>query len=114
MKQKELLIILIPSFILTILWVIFSIYHNHVTSTVKNPLTIQTIPIVGKFDTNTIEALKNRQKVNPLYEVKSVVTPIPEDIPLEEVSPTITPEPTPEPDLDSGSGTTSADQEITP
>lgn len=116
MKQKEILIILIPSFVLTILWVIFTIYHNHVTSTIKNPLTIQIIPIEGKFDTNTIEALKNRQRINPLYEIESVPTPIPDDILLEEIYPTVTPEPTPEPtsELDSGSGTDSADQEITP
>ena len=69
MKQKDFLIILVPAFILTILWVVFSIYHNYVTSTIKDPLTFQTIPIDGKFDKLTIENIKNRQRVDPLYEL---------------------------------------------
>jgi hypothetical protein len=71
MKQKDILIILIPLFLLTVLWVIFNIYHSYVTSTIKDPLTIQIVPIESKFDTATINSLKNRQKVDPLYE-KSV------------------------------------------
>ena len=69
MKQKDFLIILIPALILTILWVVFSIYHNYVTSTIKDPLTFQTIPIDGKFDKLTIENIKTRQRVDPLYEL---------------------------------------------
>lgn len=93
MKQKDFLIILIPIFILTILWVIFNIYHNHVTSTIKDPLTTQTIPIEGKFDANTIEAVKNRQRVDPLYEIQG--TPTPEEQIIEKVTPTPTLEPEP-------------------
>lgn len=69
MKQKDFLIILVPAFILTILWVVFSIYHNYVTSIIKDPLTFQTIPIDGKFDKLTIENIKNRQRIDPLYEL---------------------------------------------
>lgn len=86
MKQKDLLIILVPAFILTILWVIFSIYHSYVTSTINDPLSIQILPIQGKFDTKTIEDLKNRESVNPLYEVQKA-------------SVSATPEPTEEPTL---------------
>lgn len=97
MKQKDFLIILVPAFILTILWVVFSIYHNYVTSTVKDPLTFQTIPIDGKFDKLTIENIKNRQRINPLYELLALpseeITPIPTDTP--EPSPTPTEEITP-------------------
>lgn len=102
MKQKDFLIILIPLFILTILWVVFNIYHNHVTSTIKDPLTFQIIPIEGKFDTNSINKIKNRQRVNPLYEKQSQIntTPIPTDEPTSteissqsaEILPTATPE----------------------
>lgn len=87
MKQKDFLIILVPAFILTILWVVFSIYHNYVTSTIKDPLTFQTIPIDGKFDKLTIENIKNRQRINPLYELLT--------LPSEEITPTSTPEPSP-------------------
>lgn len=87
MKQKDFLIILIPAFVLTILWVIFSIYHNYVTSTIKDPLSIQILPIQGKFDTKTIEELKNRERVNPLYEAQKASVSATEE-------PTITEEPT--------------------
>lgn len=114
MKQKEFIYFLVPSFILTILWVIFSIYHNHVTSTVEDPLTYQIEPIEGRFDTNTIDAIKNRQKVNPLYEISASATPIPEEIVVEEEIIEPTPEPTPEPTTETETSTTSADEEFTP
>ena len=96
MKQKDLLIILIPAFILTVLWVIFSIYHNFVSSTIKDPLTYQIIPIEGKFDNDTIDNLKSRARVEPSYEI----------IPIEEE---ITPTPTPEVVVEEESGTESAE-----
>ncbi len=98
MKQKDLTILLISLFVLTILWVIFNIYHSYVTSTIKDPLTVQIIPIEGKFDKNTIEKLKSRQRINPLYEIQAEVTPGPSPtiqlspIPTEEISPTPEPE----------------------
>lgn len=70
MKQKELLIILASLFLLTFLWVIFNIYHNYVTSTIKSPLDIQIIPIEGKFDRSTIAKIRERQRVDPLYEAQ--------------------------------------------
>lgn len=82
MKQKDFLLILIPGFIITVLWVIFNIYHSHVTSTITDPLSIQIIPINGKFDTNTISKIKDRQKIEPLYEAQVssgavILTPTP-------------------------------------
>ena len=94
-KQKDLITLLVPLFILTVLWAIFNIYHNHVTSTIKDPLTFQIIPIEGKFDVKTINKLKGRQKINPLYEIQVVESPIPtpslEPILTEEPSPELTP-----------------------
>lgn len=87
MKQKEILTILIPVFILTILWVLFNIYHNHVTSTIKDPLSVQIIPINGNFDRKTINDLSKRKKVDPAYEVISQE---------ENISPSPTPTLTPE------------------
>jgi hypothetical protein len=68
-KQKDFLLILIPAFILTVLWVIFSIYHNRVNSTLEDPLSSQIEPINGSFDTATIELIKARRKANPVYEI---------------------------------------------
>ena len=70
MKQKDLLIILIPAFILTVLWVIFSIYHNFVSSTIKDPLTYQIIPIEGKFDNDSLIDILGRKRVTPTYEIE--------------------------------------------
>lgn len=95
MKQKDFLMILVPLFILTILWVVFNIYHNYVTSTIKDPLSIQITPIEGKFDTNTINKIKDRKRVNPLYEIEVNISgaPTPEiSSESAEPSPTITPE----------------------
>ena len=68
MKQKNLLLILASLFILTILWVMFTIYHNFTTSTIEDPLSIQIIPINGTFDLKTLNALKKRQTIEPVYE----------------------------------------------
>ena len=98
MKQKDLLIILVPLFVLTVLWVVFNIYHNYVTSTIKDPLSIQIIPIEGKFDTNTVNKIKSRKRVDPLYEVQAQISDIPapteepEGSESAEVSPTEIPE----------------------
>lgn len=67
MKQKDIFLILVPSFILVVLWVIFSIYHNFVSSTISQPLTSQIRPIQGTFDMKEIEAIKQRQVIPPVY-----------------------------------------------
>lgn len=98
MKQRDLLIILVPAFLLSILWIIFSIYHNLTTSTIKDPLNSQIIPIEGKFDTATINKLKEKQRVNPLFNIaveeivleSSESSEIEDLIPIEEIVPTET------------------------
>lgn len=68
MKQKDILLLIISSFILVILWIIFSIYHNSVTSTIPEAVSIQILPINPTFDKNTIESIKRRTGVAPIYE----------------------------------------------
>lgn len=105
MKQRELLIIIIPTFILTVLWVMFTVYHNSTTSTIEDPLSIQIIPISGQFDLKTLDSLKKRTKVEPEYEAGLTVnqlspTPAPptptsvQEVPI--ISPSIEPSTTPE------------------
>jgi hypothetical protein len=69
MKKNDILLILIPSFIFVLAWIGFSIYHNVITSTISDSLSIQITPITSSFDINTIDSLKNREKVIPIYEL---------------------------------------------
>ncbi|MBI2420673.1 MAG: hypothetical protein HYV38_01155 [Candidatus Levybacteria bacterium] len=68
MKQKDIFLILIPSFIMVVLWVIFSIYHNLVSSTISKPLSVQIQPIEPDFNRSVIKEIKERKKVDPIYE----------------------------------------------
>jgi hypothetical protein len=99
-NQKKLAILLVPVLILTVLWVIFNIYHNHVTSTVKAPLNQQIAPIEGTFNTETIDKIKERRRVEPINEI---ATP-------EQEEETLSPSPTPE-IAEEETGTESAETE---
>jgi hypothetical protein len=84
MKQKDLLTVLIPLFILTVLWVAFTVYHNFSTSTIQDPLTIQIIPIKGSFDLKTLDSLKSRTRVEPQYSASTISELSPSPSPDEE------------------------------
>jgi len=92
MKRKDILSILIPSFIFVIVWVILSIHHNIATSTISEAISMQITPISPIFDTSVITSLKTRQNIMPTYEniipVENIVIP-------STSSATITPIPTP-------------------
>jgi hypothetical protein len=75
MKQRNLVIILIPIFVLTVLWVISNVYHSYVNSTIELPVADQIIPINGSFDTKTIEQIKTRARTSPLDEAPISGTP---------------------------------------
>lgn len=70
MKRREILFLIISTFILVVVWVGFSVYHNAVTSTISQALSIQITPISPTFDMQTFEKLKEREKVSPLFEIK--------------------------------------------
>jgi hypothetical protein len=107
MKRNDILLILIPLSIFVILWIGFSIYHNVVTSTIIAPLTAQIEPITPSFDTNTIDSLKNREKITPVYELSVPVQNI--TVPA---SASASPTPTPTPSLSpTPSGNTQATTE---
>lgn len=95
MKQKDLLILLIPMFLITVLWVIFNIYHNHVSSTITDPLTVQIIPIDGKFNRASLESIKDRKRTEPLFTAPIVednqTSPTPSPIPTAQVTGTASP-----------------------
>lgn len=81
MKRKDIIFLLIPMLVIVILWVIFSIYHSYITSTIPTNLNMQILSISPNFDLKTIEAIKTRRVVTPIYDLgsqpESLVTPTP-------------------------------------
>lgn len=73
MKHKDILIILILLFIFVVAWVGSSIYHSVVTSTISETINQDISPITPTFDVNIINKLKERQKINPSFELKSLI-----------------------------------------
>lgn len=97
MKQKDIITILIPVVLFALAWVVFSIYHNSVASTISNSLNTSILPITPDFDIKTISKLKQREKIDPLYQIKPIESPDPTLSPLptlaaeEIIEPTVTP-----------------------
>jgi len=92
MKKNDILIILIPSFIFVLVWIGFSIYHSIVASTISETVNMQISPISPNFDTKTIDSLKGRQNVLPVYDAGvTVETPTPSPTPEVSQAPIATP-----------------------
>jgi len=68
MKQKDILLLLIPFSLIVVLYIGSSIYHNLVTSTIPEILNIQITPISPDFDQKAIMDIKKRNKVTPVFE----------------------------------------------
>jgi hypothetical protein len=78
--QKDILFILISSFIVVVAWVSFNIYHIWATSTVSPDLQLELTPISPSFDPLTMEQLKTRENIEPLFESQKStisITPAP-------------------------------------
>jgi hypothetical protein len=92
MKQKDILFLLISSTFLAIVWIIFTILHNALTSTISGTLNQQIQPIAGSFDNQTIQTLLKRQQITPQFSLKGTdqltLTPTPTLAPVAVVSPT--------------------------
>lgn len=68
MKQRDILFLSISVFAVIAFWIGFNIAHNLDESKISAPIQENIIPISPDFDTKTIETIKSRQKVEPLYE----------------------------------------------
>lgn len=68
MKQKDILLLLIPFSLLVVLYIGLSVYHNLVTSTIPEAVNIQITPISPDFDQKAIMEIRNREKVVPVFE----------------------------------------------
>ncbi len=71
MKQREVLLLVFSTFILIIAWIGFSIYHNLVSSTITKPVEEKIVPINPSFDTKTIDILKERRTIEPIFQTNS-------------------------------------------
>lgn len=67
--RKEIIFILVSTCVLVLAWIAFGVYHNYKTSTIPEKLNIQIRTIIPKFDISTIEAIKNRSKASPIFEL---------------------------------------------
>lgn len=66
-NKKDILFILISSFIVVVAWIAFNIYHIYVTSTINQTIQAQLTPINPTFDPNTIKQLRTRENIVPDY-----------------------------------------------
>jgi len=73
-QQKNLFYILVPSTILVILWIIFSVYNKSVTSTISSTQTQAIESISPVFPTGILSDLRKRQPIEPLFAIESVPT----------------------------------------
>lgn len=86
MKQKDILIIIILLFIFALAWIVSSVYHSAVSSTISETASKDIFPIAPVFDTKTIDKLKERQKITPSFELGNI-TPTPIALPTLKISP---------------------------
>lgn len=77
MKQKDLLFIFISVTLVVGLWIVFSVLHNTITSTISATTAENIIPINGTFDTKTLSALKKRANIDAQSAVLITPTPTP-------------------------------------
>ena len=94
--QKDILFIFISSFIVVVAWIGFNLYHIWITSTISQDLQLELTPINPDFDQRTIQQLKTRENVEPLYDIqKSTIGITPTPGLLDSTAPASTPAPTP-------------------
>jgi hypothetical protein len=93
MKRNDILMILIPSFIFALAWIGFSLIHNITVSTISETLDTQIAPISPNFDTNTVDSLKLRKNVAPIYQltvpIQNIVIPATPSAAIPTPTPTI-------------------------
>jgi len=102
-QRKDSLFIFGLTFVTVAAWVGFNIYHITVTSTLDEELQTQITAIDANFDMATLNKLKTREQVAPLYQFQADAsasgsggtTGDPSSTGTAEVSPTITPITTP-------------------
>lgn len=91
MKRKDVLIILVLLFIFVVAWIAGNIYHSIASSTISQTTNQDISPINPNFDTQTVNKLKQRSRVNPSFELGNI-QPTPTPFPFEIIAPPISSE----------------------
>lgn len=71
MKKADVLLILFLLFVVVSAWIFSNIYHSATSSTISETLNKNIAPIDPTFNENEINSLKQRQKVDPSFELKN-------------------------------------------
>lgn len=69
-KRRDTIFLLGMMFLTVVAWVGFTIYHIAVTSTIEEEIQVQIVPINPNFDSVTLDNLKKRNAVAPLYRTR--------------------------------------------
>ena len=93
MKHNQLLIILALLLISVVAWIGTNVYHNLNKSTIPETTSQEILPINPTFDNQTIDNLKKREEVTPVFELEGLPTPIPSRIPVASPSPKLNSQP---------------------
>ena len=75
MRQNQFIIILVLLLISVIAWIGGNVYHNLKQSTISDAINQEITPIDPTFNLQTIESLKKRQIVDPVFELETLPTP---------------------------------------
>jgi len=89
MKQKDLLFFLLSATFVVALWIVFSILHATLSTTITSDTAQDIAPINSRFDTKTLTLLKKRAIISPqtAVAISPSPTPLPTTVPITPVSP---------------------------
>lgn len=72
MKQKDILLLVIPTVLFVFSWILFGILHGAKTSTISEAQSESILPISPSFNAAAIATLKQRTHIDPLYTISAV------------------------------------------
>lgn len=82
MKQNQLLLILVLLLIFVVVWIGGNVYYSLNKSTISETTSQEIAPIDPTFNIQIIDKLKEREIVNPDFELKNIPTPSPSKTPI--------------------------------
>lgn len=94
MKQKDIVFLLISSVILTIAWIVFTIIHKSLSSTIA-PITNEQITAINpNFDDKTITELIKRHSTAPVFSLQTPNSTASAEVVPSPIQTSLTPSPT--------------------
>lgn len=80
MKQRDFVLLFGSSCIVVLAWIGFTLYNKTVTSTINENVIVSVKPITDSFDIATLERVKSKLQVQPLYSVTAPLSPTPSPV----------------------------------